>query len=150
MSVAVGDKAPDFCLASSKGGEVRLSELTGKKSVVLFFYPKDETAGCTAEACSFRDAYADFVDAGAELIGISSDSLDAHARFATKHSLPMQLLSDPGGKVRALYGVKATLGILPGRETFIVDKQGVVRHVFRSQLRVHQHVKESLDILKRL
>jgi peroxiredoxin Q/BCP len=150
MSIAVGQKAPDFRLPSLRGGEVALSDFLGKKNVVLFFYPKDNTAGCTVEACTFRDAYEDFVGAGAEVIGVSSDSVDSHASFAAKHNLPMQLLSDAGGKVRALYGVKSTLGILPGRETFIIDKSGVVRHVFRSQVRVKQHVADSLAVLQSL
>lgn len=151
MSIAVGQKAPDFALPALKGGgEVRLSDFAGRKNVVLFFYPKDMTPGCTAEACSFRDAYEDFVAAGAEVIGVSSDSLESHQQFSAKHQLPMQFLSDAGGKVRAQYGVKSTLGMLPGRETFIIDKSGVVRHVFRSQLRVKQHVAESLEVLKTL
>jgi thioredoxin-dependent peroxiredoxin len=150
MSVAVGQRAPDFRLPALRGGEIALSDFVGKKNVVLFFYPKDGTPGCTAEACTFRDAYEDFVEAGAEVIGISSDSLDAHQAFATRHNLPMQLVSDAGGKVRAQYGVKSTLGVIAGRETFIIDKQGIVRHVFRSQLRVKQHVAESLTVLKSL
>jgi len=150
MSLAVGERAPDFALPSLRGGEIKLSDFKGKKSVVLFFYPKDETAGCTVEACTFRDAYQDFVDAGAEVIGISSDSLESHGKFAQKHNLPMQFASDPGGRVRAQYGVKPTLGFLPGRETFVIDKEGVVRHVFRSQLRVRQHVTETLGVLKTL
>jgi peroxiredoxin Q/BCP len=147
MSVKVGDRAPDFRLPALRGGELGLSDFIGKKNVVLFFYPKDETLGCTVEACTFRDAYHSFVEAGAEVIGISSDSLDSHEAFAKHHHLPMQLLSDTKGRVRALYGVKPTLGLFDGRETFIVDKEGIIRHVFRSQVRVRQHVQESLDIL---
>ncbi len=149
-AVGVGDRAPDFRLPALRGGELALSEFRGKKNVVLFFYPKDESPGCTVEACTFRDAYEDFVDAGAEVIGISSDSVAKHASFAQRHNLPMQLVSDEGGKVRAAYGVRSTLGILPGRETFLIDKEGVVRHVFRSQLRVKNHVAESLAVLKSL
>lgn len=149
-TVSVGDTAPDFRLPALRGGEVALSDFRGKKNVVLFFYPKDDSPGCTVEACTFRDAYEDFVDAGAELIGISSDSLDDHARFASRHNLPMQLVADAGGKVRAAYGVKSTLGLIPGRETFIIDKAGVVRHVFRSQLRFKNHVAESLAVLQSL
>src|SRR4051794_5645668 len=148
--VQVGDRAPDFRLPALRGGELALSDFRGKKNVVLFFYPRDESPGCTVEACTFRDSYESFVEAGAEVIGISSDSLDAHTSFATRHRLPMQLVSDAGGKVRAQYGVKSTLGILPGRETFIVDKEGIVRHVFRSQLRVKNHVAESLAVLRTL
>ncbi|HEX6836691.1 MAG TPA: peroxiredoxin [Polyangia bacterium] len=148
--IHVGDRAPDFRLPALRGGEVALSDFRGKKNVVLFFYPKDASPGCTVEACTFRDAYEDFVDAGAEVIGVSSDSLEDHAAFAGKHQLPMQLLADAGGKVRAEYGVKSTLGLIPGRETFIIDKEGVVRHVFRSQLRFKNHVVESLAVLQSL
>ena len=150
MTLAIGERAPDFRLPALRGGEVALSDFLGKKNVVLFFYPKDETIGCTAEACSFRDSYQDFLDAGAEVIGISSDSLESHAKFAQHHHLPMQLLADSGGRVRAQYGIKASLGLFDGRETFIIDKQGIVRHVFRSQVQVTRHVKESLAVLERL
>jgi peroxiredoxin Q/BCP len=148
-TVRTGETAPDFTLPSNQG-ELRLSDFRGKKSVVLFFYPKDDTPGCTAEACSFRDAYDTFAEAGAEVIGISTDSLESHARFASKHSLQMRLASDPGGKVRAQYGIKKTLGLFPGRVTFIIDKEGVVRHVFDSQLRATQHVAEALQTLRSL
>ncbi len=148
--IQVGDVAPDFRLPSLRGGELALSDFRGKKNVVLFFYPKDNTPGCTVEACTFRDAYEEFVAAGAEVIGISSDSLDSHQAFAARHNLQMQLVSDQGGKVREQYGVKSTLGLIPGRETFIIDKQGVVRHVFRSQLRPKNHVAESLAVLHAL
>ncbi len=150
MSVEVGMKAPDFKLPGLRDGEISLSDFAGKKNVVLFFYPKDESLGCTVEACTFRDQYQDFVDAGAEVIGISDDSLAAHQSFADRHRLPMQLLADRGGKVRHLYGIKNTFGVIKGRETFIIDKQGIVRHVFRSQVRVKQHVEESLEILRKL
>jgi peroxiredoxin Q/BCP len=150
MSIRVGDKAPDFTLTSSTGEKVTLSDLRGKKTVVVFFYPKDGTPGCTAEACGFRDTHEAFVGAGAEVLGISSDSVDSHVDFASKHKLPMALLSDPGGEVRKRYGVKSTLGLLDGRMTFVVDKEGVVRHVFRSQLRATKHVSEALDVVKTL
>jgi len=150
MSLKIGERAPDFRLPALRGGEVGLSDFFGKKNVVLFFYPKDETLGCTVEACTFRDAYQDFCDAGAEVIGISSDSIESHAAFAEHHHLPMQLLADRGGRVRAMYGVKPSLGLIDGRETLIIDRQGIVRHVFRSQVRVKQHVEESLGVLARL
>jgi peroxiredoxin Q/BCP len=148
--LAVGAAAPDFTLRSQSGTEVSLSTFKGQKAVVLFFYPKDETPGCTAEACSFRDEYDAFAEAGAEVIGISSDSAESHASFAAHHRLPMTLLSDPGGRVRQLFGVKSTLGLLPGRVTFVIDKQGVVRHVFSSQLRATAHVKEALGVVRQL
>jgi peroxiredoxin Q/BCP len=149
MTLNVGDKAPDFELPSADG-MVRLSDLLGKRAVVLFFYPKDETAGCTMEACGFRDEYASFVEAGSEVVGISSDPPESHDRFARKHGLPMKLLSDVGGRVRALYGVAPTLGILPGRATFVIDREGFVRHIFVSQLRARRHVREALEAISRL
>ena len=145
--VAIGQPAPDFTLQSTKG-ETRLSDFKGKKSVVLFFYPKDDTPGCTAEACRFRDTHDVFAEAGAEVMGISTDSVASHEKFASKHSLPMRLLSDPGGKVRDMYGVKMLLGLWPGRVTFIIDPQGIVRHVFDSQLRATKHVDEAMQTIK--
>jgi peroxiredoxin Q/BCP len=153
MTLAVGDRAPDFTLPSTTGEPVTLSRLlgqAGKRAVVIFFYPKDDTPGCTVEACGFRDEYDAFLGAGADVVGISSDSLSSHEHFAGKHRLPMTLLSDADGKVRKLYGVRATLGLLPGRATFVVDESGVIRHVFVSQLRVGSHVQQALDVVKRL
>lgn len=149
-SVKIGDQAPDFSLPTSKGDKVSLSELHGQKSVVLYFYPKDDTPGCTAEACSFRDSYEVFQEAGAEVIGVSSDSSEAHDRFAKKNNLPFILVSDEGGALRKRYGVPSTLGLLPGRVTYIIDKQGVVRHIFSSQFAPQKHVDEALKILKQL
>lgn len=150
MSLQVGERAPDFRLPALSGGEVGLSDFLGRKNVVLFFYPKDGSPGCTVEACTFRDSYEDFAKVGAEVIGISSDSLESHAKFAERHHLPMQLLTDSGGRVRARYDVKSSLGLVPGRETFIIDKQGIIRHVFRSQLRVKRHVAQALAVLEKL
>ena len=148
--IAVGDEAPDFALPDASGRMVRLREFRGKKPVVLFFYPKDETPGCTKEACSFRDAYEEFVQAGAEVIGISSDDEASHRRFAERHRLPFTLLADHGGKVRRAFGVPTTLGLLPGRVTYVIDRAGIVRHVFNSQLQATQHVAEALAALRRL
>jgi peroxiredoxin Q/BCP len=150
MTLAIGDKAPDFSLPSHDGTSVSLSERLGKHTVVLFFYPKDDTPGCTVEACTFRDRYDAFSEAGAEVIGVSSDSAESHQKFAGKHKLPMTLLSDANGKVRALYGVKKTLGLLPGRATFVIDRDGRIQHMFVSQLRVKDHVAQALDAVKRL
>ncbi len=147
-SIKVGDRAPDFTLAAANGQPVRLSDYRGKKSVVLFFYPKDETPGCTVEACTFRDSYEDFAEAGAEVIGISADSADSHVRFAGRHKLPMLLLSDPEGEARHKYGVKPMLGILPGRVTFVIDRDGIVRHVTAARFKFKSHVSESLAVLK--
>lgn len=150
MTLSVGDKAPDFTLPSSSGKPLTLSEVYGQRTVVLYFYPKDDTPGCTVEACSFRDRYDAFSEAGAEVIGVSSDSVDAHDRFASKHQLPMKLVSDAEQKLRRLYDVRATLGLLPGRATFVIDRKGVIQHVFVSQLRFGRHAEEALAVVKRL
>jgi len=150
MAIKVGDKAPNFTLKSQSGDPVSLSDLLGDKAVVLYFYPKDDTPGCTAESCAFRDSYQVFQDAGAEVVGISGDSVDSHELFASKHSLPFTLLSDEGDKVRKLYGVPAVLWLLPGRVTYIIDKDGTVRHIFDSMLEFDKHVSESLSIVKGL
>jgi thioredoxin-dependent peroxiredoxin len=118
--------------------------------VVVYFYPKDDTPGCTKASCAFRDQFTAFSDAGAEVIGISSDSVASHKAFADKFRLPFRLLSDPGGKVRAAFGVPSTFGLLPGRVTYVIDKQGVIRHAFNSQLNPLQHVDEALAVLARL
>ena len=150
MTAKVGEKAPDFTLPSQMGDNVTLSEYQGKKNVVLYFYPKDETRGCTREACEFRDRYDIFTGLGAEVLGVSSDTLESHKSFATHHGLPFLLLSDEDGKVRKLYGVPSTMGIIPGRVTFIIDTKGVVRHVFNSQFQPEKHIEEALKVLKEL
>jgi peroxiredoxin Q/BCP len=150
LTVEVGDKAPDFTLPSQLGDNVTLSEYFGKKNVVLFFYPKDESPGCTREACTFRDNYEELTSLGAEVIGISSQSVESHRSFATHHGLPFILLSDGENKVRQLYGVHSTMGIVPGRVTYIIDKKGVVRHVFSSQTQAEKHVEEAIKTLKEL
>jgi peroxiredoxin Q/BCP len=150
VAVKVGDNAPDFTLPSQMGDNVTLSEYFGKKNIVLYFYPKDETRGCTREACEFRDRYDVFTSLGAEVLGVSSDTLESHKSFATHHGLPFLLLSDEDGKVRKLYGVPSTMGIIPGRVTYIIDKKGVVRHVFSSQFQPEKHIEEALKVLKEL
>lgn len=147
--VGVGDAAPDFTLPSQSGEEVSLRTFVGRKrAIVLFFYPKDDTPGCTKEACSFRDGYEQFEKLEAEVIGISSDSVKSHERFVEKHGLPFVLLSDEGDQVRKLYGVPNTLGLFPGRVTYVIDEEGVVRHVFSSQLGVTRHVEQALEALE--
>lgn len=147
--LGVGDPAPDFTLPSSSG-LMRLSDVLRDKTVVLYFYPKDETAGCTAEACAFRDSYEVFTQAGAEVIGVSDDTVESHRSFAAHHRLPFQLLSDPGGEVRRRYGVSGILGLLPGRVTFVIDRQRIVRHVFDSQFKATRHVAEALETIRNL
>ena len=148
--IKVGDAAPEFDLTDAAGKRVRLSDFRGKRNVVLYFYPKDDTPGCTKEACSFRDSYQSFTDAGAEVIGVSSDDGASHQKFAEKFHLPFTLVSDTGGSVRKRYGVPATLGLLPGRVTFVIDRDGIVRHVFNSQLQATKHVDEALSVIKKL
>ena len=148
--IGVGDKAPDFTLPSQSGEQVRLYDRLGERVVVLYFYPKDNTSGCTAEACAFRDSHETFTDAGAEVIGVSSDSADKHASFAGQHNLPFTLLSDKGGKVRKSYGVPTVLGVIPGRVTYVIDRAGTVRLVFSSMTNIDQHVKDALDVVKQL
>lgn len=150
MRPAAGDRAPDFTLPTAGGGRFRLSDLRGRRAVVLYFYPRDETSGCTAEACAFRDAYEVFTASGAEVVGVSGDSEASHRAFASHHRLPFVLLSDPDRKVHALYGVTRWLGFLGGRVTFVIDRDGVVRHVFESQLRATRHVQEALATVREL
>ena len=144
----VGDKAPDFSLPSSTGEIVRLSQFLGKKNVVIFFYPMDESPVCSKEAEAFRDKYEEFKQLDSEVIGISSQSIESHKSFATRHGLPFILLSDSDSYTRKLYGVSATLGIVPGRVTYIIDKEGVVKFVYSSQLQPAKHAEEALRTLK--
>ena len=140
-----GDNAPDFDLPTDTG-RVSLSALKGR-TVVLYFYPKDDTPGCTAESCSFRDSHEAFTDAGAEVIGISSDSVKSHRAFADKHNLPFTLLADIGGSVRKEWGVGRTLGVIPGRVTYVIDPTGVVRRRFSSQFSPKKHIDEALSVI---
>jgi len=149
-ALRIGDRAPDFTLPSSDGRQVSLADFRGKKVVVLFFYPKDETPGCTREACEFRDSFDAFGDAGAEVIGVSDDDAESHKKFASKHRLQMTLLSDAGGKVRKQFGVTALFGVLPDRVTFVIDREGVVRHTFAARLQFGKHVEEAMGVVKTL
>ena len=132
MTLSTGAPAPDATLPSQTGEETRLSQKWQAGPVVLYFYPKDETPGCTAEACSFRDNFEVFKEAGAEVIGVSNDSVESHKMFAEHHRLPFTLLSDKGGVLAKTYGVSKTLGLLPGRVTFIIDKSGRLA-IYRAQ-----------------
>jgi peroxiredoxin Q/BCP len=146
----VGDPAPDFTLPTATGDSLRLSDFRGKADVVLFFYPKDNSPACSTEACSFRDSFEAFRDAGAEVIGVSSDTEASHRRFVDKYRLPFHLVSDTSGSVRASYAVPRTLGLIPGRVTYVIDRAGVIRHIFSSQFQPARHVAEALDILNTL
>jgi peroxiredoxin Q/BCP len=147
--VEVGDAAPKFRLPSKDGNYVALDDFRGKK-LVLYFYPKDGTRGCTIEACSFRDSYSAFKELGVEILGISPDSVNSHEKFAEMEQLPFPLLSDSEGSIRRAYGVKPTLGLIPGRATFVIDGQGIIRHIYSSQIHPERHVKEALAALKEL
>lgn len=150
-NLKVGDSAPDFQLKDKNGDDFSFSSILGKQNVVLYFYPKDETPGCTREACSFRDHYEEFKDAGAEVIGVSADSVKSHHKFAEKRELPFILLSDPDLKAHKLYGIKSRLfGLVRDRVTYVIDRKGIVRNVFNSQMKIERHVNESLEILKGL
>ncbi len=146
----IGDKSPDFELKNQHGEMVKLSDFAGKQNVVLFFYPKDDSPGCTVEACSFRDRYDVFKDLGAEVIGISKDDTDSHFSFAEKHKLPYILLSDKGGAVAKKFGVENTFFVIPGRVTFVIDKEQRVRHIFSSQMQFSKHIDEAIQVLKSL
>ena len=149
-TIEVGDRAPEFTLPAQAGDQVSLADYRGRQTVVLFFYPKDESPVCTKEACSFRDAYEDFVQAGAAVLGVSSDSAESHQAFASGHRLPFVLLSDADGALRKAFGVPKTLGFLPGRVTYVIDKEGIVRHVFSSQFSTDRHVAEALAVVRQL
>ncbi|MBW4560889.1 MAG: peroxiredoxin [Mojavia pulchra JT2-VF2] len=150
MPVKVGDTAPDFTLPAQNGSTVSLKDFRGKQAVVLYFYPKDDTPGCTAQSCAFRDQYEVFKTAGAEVIGVSGDSNESHQRFAAKYNLPFTLLSDKGNQVRKLYGATTAFGLVPGRVTYIIDQQGVVQYVFDSMFNFQGHVEEALKTLQQL
>jgi peroxiredoxin Q/BCP len=146
----VGEPAPDFTLPGPGGTSVGLTELLRGGPVVLYFYPKDQTPGCTLEACAFRDSIDAFAEAGAQVVGISRDDEPSHARFAAKHKLPFLLLSDTTGEVHSRYGVTKKLGLIPDRMTFVIDREGIVQLVFQSMIRMRAHVDESLAIVRRL
>lgn len=142
---------PRFELPSTQGGVVRAADLIGRGPIVLYFYPKDETLGCTIEACAFRDIYAEFVAAGATVLGISPDSPESHRGFVAHHQLPFTLLSDPDRQVFRLYGVRDAIPrLVPGRETFVADKDGIIRHHLRANLSPKKHVEQALAVVREL
>jgi peroxiredoxin Q/BCP len=147
--IEIGNKIPSFQLKDQHGNWFNVESVLGKKNLVLFFYPKDDTPGCTKEACYFRDLYEDFVEADAEVIGISGQSTESHKQFAEKYHLSYTLLSDKGNQLRKKFGVPANIfGLLPGRVTYVVNKDGEVIHIFNSQSNITGHVEEALKILQ--
>lgn len=150
MELKVGDKIPNFKAKDTNGNDFDSQNIVGRKPLVIYFYPKDDTPGCTAEACSFRDQYEDFKDLGAEVIGVSSDSIASHQRFTEKYKLPFILLSDPDKKIKNIFGVHSRMfGLLPGRVTYVIDKDGVIQMIFDSVLAT-KHMPKALEVIKKI
>ncbi|ADB86401.1 peroxiredoxin [Saccharolobus islandicus] len=146
--VKVGDKAPLFEGIADNGERISLSHFIGKHNIVIYFYPKDDTPGCTREACAFRDNWDLLKDYDVVVIGVSSDDINSHKKFKEKYKLPFILVSDPDKKIRELYGAKGF--ILPARITFVIDKKGIIRHIYNSQTNPANHVNEALKTLKQI
>ena len=147
--IELGSLVPRFQLLDQNGNLFDINSVLGKNNLVIYFYPKDDTPGCTAQACSFRDHFEEFVNNETIVIGISSQSVESHKAFSLKHLLSFTLLSDTDNKVRKLFGVPTNIfGLLPGRVTYIVDKSGRVIYIFNSQFHATQHVDEALKVLK--
>jgi peroxiredoxin Q/BCP len=147
VELKAGDTAPDFSLSDERGLPVSLKDYLGKKVVVLYFYPKDFTSGCTAEACSFRDDYKLYQSKGAVVIGVSLDSVESHSRFSEKYNLPFAILSDRNKEVAKAYGVLGLGGFLTKRVTFIIGKNGKITHIF-PKVDVRHHSEEVLKALE--
>lgn len=149
--IKVGSTIPAFILPDQNGNMFNIDSVLGQKNLVIYFYPKDDSPGCTAQACSFRDQFEVFSEADAVIIGISSQSVKSHKAFAEKHGLTFTLLSDEGNKIRKQFGVPTNLfGLLPGRVTYVADKSGKVIYTFNSQLKAEKHVEEALRILQEM
>lgn len=145
----VGDQVPSFSLLDQDGKMFDIKDFVGKENLVIYFYPKDDTPGCTKQACSFRDSFSQFETLNATVIGISSDSVESHREFADKYQLQFSLLSDTEGKVRALFGVKNdVLGLIPGRVSYIVDKNGVIISIYNNQFGSVKHIENALEVLR--
>jgi peroxiredoxin Q/BCP len=142
--IQVGDRVPDFSAITQDGSTIHLSDFLAKGAVVMFFYPRDGTPVCTKEACSFRDSYKQFIEAGAEVVGVSSDSPHSHRAFAHQHGLPFHLISDAGGALRKAFGVPRSFGLLPGRVTYVIDKEGIVRLIYSAPFSSKEHVRQAL------
>ena len=140
----VGDQAPDFSATTYDGNKIRLADFLGKRALVLFFYPKDGTPICTQEACAFRDSYEQFIDAGADVIGVSSDTEESHRTFARQHKLLFPLISDADGSLRKAFAVPKTLAFFPGRVTYVIDQAGIIRQIFSAQFASDEHVRQAL------
>jgi peroxiredoxin Q/BCP len=149
MEIKIGNTIPDVILNDQNGQLFDLKKETAGKNVVLFFYPKDDSPGCTKQACSFRDQFEEFVDTNAVVIGISGQSVESHKDFAEKHRLTYTLLSDEGNRIRKQFGVPTNLfGLIPGRVTYVISAENKVLYIFNSQTKVEEHVSKTLEILK--
>jgi len=148
MALKIGDKAPSFVAVDANGTSFDSKDIIGKKPAVIYFYPKDNTPGCTMQACGFRDSYEDFIDLGAEVMGVSSDTVNSHKKFTNQYKLPFILLSDSDKKLRKLFGVPDKLfGLLPGRVTYIINKKGIITMIFDSVMAT-KHISIALKSLK--
>lgn len=149
-TLKVGDKCPSFSLNNQKGEKIDISNIIGRKNILIYFYPKDETYGCTQQACSFRDAYDEFLEYDCEVFGISSDDKKSHDNFSNKHNLNFDILSDVNNEVRNMFGVPRSLfGLVSGRVTYLVDKKGEIVWIFNSQINAKKHIEEALNFLKK-
>jgi len=145
----VGDKVPTFTLRNQEGQWFKSNTVIGKQPAVVYFYPKDEPPGCTKEACKFRDEFEVFKNLNAKVIGISSDDVASHKKFAQKYHLPFTLLADVNQQVRKLFGVpRSVLGLLPGRVTYVINKKGIIIYIFNSQFGAQKHIAEAIKALK--
>ena len=144
-SLKIGDRAPDFSATTQDGERVQLSDFVGKKGLVLFFYHKDGTAICTKEVCAFRDSYEKFTDAGVAVIGVSSDNEESHRNFIGEHKLSFPLISDTDGSLRKIFAVPLTMGLIPGRVTYVIDSDGIIRQIFSAQFVSNEHVQQALE-----
>lgn len=142
--IQVGDRAPVFTAPLQDGGTFDSAALLGRRWLVLFFYPKDNTPVCTREACAFRDSYERFVAAGAEVVGVSGDSAASHATFAAKHRLPFPIVADTDRRLRNLFGVFSLMGVIPGRVTYVIDRDGIVRLAYSALFASDAHVERAL------
>jgi len=148
-NIQIGDKIPVFSLKDQNGVNFDSSDYIGNTTMVIYFYPKDDTPGCTKEACKFRDSYEEFTDRNVKVIGISSDDMQSHKDFATKYNLPFTLLSDPDNEVRKLFGVKSNMfGMLPGRVTYVVNNKGIVQFIYDNMFSAEKHIDKALEALK--
>ena len=151
MSITIGDTCPTFTLLNQEGKEINIQDFIGTKNIIIYFYPKDNTPGCTKEACSFRDAMQDLNNLNCEVFGISADSVSSHKAFAERFRLTFNLLSDENNSVRKQFKVPANLfGLIPGRVTYIINQEGKVIHIINSQTNPEKHINETIEVVKGL